>query len=337
MPFTFDQSLVLTPRRLVDTSKPAGLIRASNREKERSTALPIETAAAGGFDNQFFVFQLNPASEGPAILEATEVTPSIDGSAESPDVLVSLEMLAFHLGGSIGLDPKSSATMRINFGKDESSTDRRFDTVFWSVAAGLKLYNEAAGAPSTGRDFRTDIQPAFGRRPIEIYGGLGRMSFEVVKHPAERWWESLFRFGQSETARQLVSVLGFPAISTHAISLVDQLLNRFQGEGEILFKSRPMRLALTKYARDQFLGGSSRVRMGCLNSGFCVMARGADYAKILSANVIFDATYGKLVPLGVNERDFYSGELPDPLADVTYAVFRVGMKSTALDPTFNFS
>jgi len=48
------------------------------------------------------------------------------------------------------------------------------------------------------------------------------------------------------------------------------------------------------------------------------------------------AAYGKLAPGNVSETDLVGGRYDDPLKDVTYAVFRVGMKKTKLDPTFNF-
>jgi hypothetical protein len=46
-----------------------------------------------------------------------------------------------------------------------------------------------------------------------------------------------------------------------------------------------MRLALSKYARDNFTGGSERVKIGCLRPGFCIMARGRDFKTIAEANV----------------------------------------------------
>ena len=50
----------------------------------------------------------------------------------------------------------------------------------------------------------------------------------------------------------------------------------------------------------------------------------------------FRKACGKLAPGKVSETDLVSGRDDDPLKDVTYAVFRLGMKKTKLDPTFNF-
>src|SRR5262249_9470869 len=150
--------------------------------------------------------------------------------------------------------------------------------VFWSIAAGLSLYNQANNAKPESKDYKADLQRAFGNRPIEIPGGLGRLSFEVIKHKEPPWWKRIFQFAQSETGQSLVSLLGFPAITRQAIAVIDQLLDRLvDAQPEPLFKSLPMRLALSKYARNEFTGGNPKVRIGALSRGFCVMARGKDF------------------------------------------------------------
>jgi hypothetical protein len=288
--------------------------------------------------DQFLVFQLNGQLEGPAILESTAVEPKIEGGPDQPDVLVALEMLSFQFAHSEGIDKDAKATLRLNLGKDESSTDRRFDAVFWSIAAGLSLYDEARQGRADGKDLKADFHKAFGNRPVEIPGGLGRLWFTVVRHKEATWWQRTFRFLQSDTGKKLVSVLGFPAVTQQAIGLLDQLLEKLEGaDPKPLFKSLPMRLALSKYARTEFVGGSQRIRMGCLTSGFAILARGRDFATLNKSNVVYNPTYGKLVPADVSEQMLLEGDYDDPLKDVTYVVMRVGMKGTKLDPTFNYS
>jgi hypothetical protein len=304
--------------------------------------LVSERSAAVDLSTQFIIFQLSNQAKGPAVVESSNVEPAIDGSEDEPDVLVALEMLSFHIGDNEEIAPDTRATMRINFGKDESSTEKRFDTVFWSIAAGLNLYDEAKkgeGGRAESKDLRTDFHKAFGNRPIEIPGGLGRLAFEVVKHKEPPWWKKVFRFFESGTGEKLISVLGFPAITTQAIDVIDGLLNRLDEdeEPEPLFKSIPMRLALSKYARDAFTGSNPRVKMGSLRQGFCIMARGRDFDRLNDADVVYYPTFGKLIPQKVTPEQLMTGDYDDPLNDVTYAVFRLGMKRAKLDPTFNYS
>jgi len=297
-----------------------------------------DSGAGVSLADQFIVFQFNNQLDGPTILEASQVEPKIAGSPTEPDVRVALEMLSFNLGANEGIDPDTRATMRINFGKDQSSTDKHFDTVFWSIAAGLQLYDSYKGKRTESKDLNGDFGKAFANRPIEIPGGLGQLSFQVVKHKEPPWWKKLLGFAQSDTAKSLVSVLGFPAVTTQAISLIDELLGRLvDAEPEVLFGSAPMRLALSRWARDEFSGGNPRIRIGCLRQGFCVLARGRDYDAIAKSNAAYYSQYGKLVPTGVPDAQILAGKYDDPLKDITYAVFRVGMGGTKLDPTFNFT
>lgn len=314
-------------------------VRAIGRRRLRGRELCVVSEGDGNIDlgRQFIAFQMSNQIEGPTILEAASVDPNITGSHDEPDVLVALEMLSFHVGESEKIGEDTRATMRINIGKDESSTDKTFDTVFWSIAAGLKLYDSHKNGRSESKDLKGDFRKAFGNRPIEIPGGLARLSFQVVKHKEPPWWKTMLGFGQSEGAKQLISVLGFPAITTQAIGVIDELLERVSdSEPEVLFSSRPMRLALSKWARDEFTGGNPRIRMGSLKQGFCVLARGQDYQAIAESNALYYPHYGKLAPGDLSESDLISGRYDDPMKDITYGVFRMGMRSAKLDPTFNF-
>lgn len=288
--------------------------------------------------NQFITFQLSDKLAGPSILESSQVDPKIEGSEGEPDMLVALEMLSFHIGRNEKIDKSTRATIRINIGKDENSRDKYFDTAFWSIAAGLNLYDQAKNKPTDPKDLKSDFKKAFGNRPIEIPGSLSKMTFEVIKHREPAWWQKIFGFLQSDTGKSLVSTIGFPAITSTAINMLDELMNRLdKSDPEVLFKSLPMRLALSKQSRDHFTSGNERVKIGTLNPGFCVLARGKDFQTIVESDAVFYATFGKLVPSKVPETQLLSGKYDDPLADVTYSVFKVGMKSSKLDPTFNYS
>lgn len=305
-----------------------------------STELDVTSDSGSkiNLNEQFVVFQLNEKTGGPTILEASQVEPKIEGSVQEPDVLSVLEMLSFHVGRNEGIEPGTCASLRVNLGKDESSTNKGIDTVFWALAAGLRLYDEGNGKRSETKDLRADFHKAFGNRPVEIPGGLGLLSFEVVKHVEPPWWRKVLGFGTSNTAQRLVSVLGFPAVTTQAIGLIDELFERLSdSKPKVLFRSMPMRLALSKWARDQFTGGNQRIRMGVLNPGFCVLARGRDYSAIANKNAIYYPQYTKLAPGDVDPADVPSGRYDDPFQHITYAIFRFGMRATKIDPAFNFS
>lgn len=287
--------------------------------------------------DQFLIFQLSSKKNLPTILESSQNEPILEGSSENPDVLMNMEMLSFNMGQNENIDKNARATMRINIGKDDSSTDKNFDTAFWSIAAGLNLYNQAKKGPSDPQDLKSDFRKAFGNRPIEIPGGLSKISFEVVKHREPEWWQRIFSFLESNVGKTLISTVGFPAIGTNAINMLNDFLNNLdKSEPEILFKSSFLRLALTKQARQDFNIGSELMNMGCLNPGFCVLARGKDFDDIANSNATYYPTYGKLVPMNVSAADLLKNNYDDPFKDITYSVFRVGMKATKLDPNFNF-
>lgn len=335
--FSFPKNEVVTSYLVSGTTRPTnrGLegFTPGSSEKERTLRMSSDSGRGVDLSDQFIIFQLNNQLEGPTIIESSQVEPKIVGDAKEADVLVGLELLSFHTGADEQIDPDTRATLRINFGKDESSTDKKFDTVFWSIAAGLKLYDQVKNKPAESKELKSDLQKAFCNRPIEIPGGLGKLSFEVVKHREPAWWQKIFGFMQGETGKGLVSALGFPAITHQAIDLLDELLNRLtDSEPEVLFKSLPMRLALSQYARESFTGGNPRVKIGALNQGFCIMTRGRDFEAMSKANALYYPSYGKLVPQTVSDSALMSGNYDDPLKDVTYAVFKVNMRSTTLVP-----
>jgi hypothetical protein len=333
----YDGGLGLPTKGLAKAAASSELVLPGDRGCVLAIGEDITKGLAAADGDQFMVFQLNNSLEGPTILDATEVQPSIDGNAENPDVLVAIQMLAFHVAENEGIDKNTRATLRMDIGKDESSTDKRFDTVFWSIAAGLQLYNNVKSGKTESKDLKSDFSQALSKRPIEIPGALGRVTFNVLKHQEQPWWKQIFTFLESDTAKGLVSAFGLPAVTLQVINVFDQLLNRISDSSpKILFAGRPMRLAFSKQARTEFTGGNPRVSMGCLNGGFCVFARGRDFNTVAKSNAVFYPTIGKLVPATVHPGEIAAGGYDDPLQNVTYAVFKVGTKATKLDPTFNY-
>ena len=333
----YESGLSLPTKGLTGPNSSSELILPGDRGRVLAVGEDITKGLSTTDGDQFMVFQLNNSLDGPTILDSTEVQPSIEGNSENPDVLVAIEMLAFHVAENEGIDNKTKATLRMDIGKDESSSDKRFDTVFWSIAAGLQLYNNAKSGKSESKDLKSDFSQALSKRPIEIPGGLGKVTFNVIKHQEPPWWKQIFTFLESDTAKGLVSAFGLPAVTQQVINVFDQLLNRISDSSpKVLFAGRPMRLAFSKQARTDFTGGNPRVSMGCLNGGFCVFTRGRDFNSVAKSNAVFYPTVGKLVPASVHPGDIASGGYDDPLQNVTYAIFKVGTKATKLDPTFNY-
>lgn len=286
--------------------------------------------------SQFLLFQFGMDEDGPGIIPISKADPSHDGSEEQKDALATLELVAFRVAESEGIDAKTKATIRIDFGKDEQSRSP-LDTLFWSIAAGLDLYNNAKNEVSKPKDLNANFSDAFSRRPIDIPGALGRLRFEVIKHQEPKWWQKVFSFLQSGTGSSLTAALGFPAISTQALSFINEMVNELIGDdSETLFESRAHTLALTKKAQSDYTGGFPGASVAVLNPGWFLLARGRDYETLSDNDPKFDGTYGLLRPGAVSEEDFISGRFDDPFKDLTYGVIRVRTKPATLDPVLDF-
>jgi len=95
----------------------------------------------------------------------------------------------------------------------------------------------------------------------------------------------------SATGSALISTLGFPALTSAAINVVDELLDKLGDSGsQVLFKGFPMKLAFSKYARNEFAGGNPRAKVGCINRGFAVFVRGRDFMWLIPVLCITQPT-----------------------------------------------
>ena len=299
------------------TSPPISAERLLILRNEMPESFAVKTLADSGrsdLRDQFVVFQLNKAQEGPTIIEASEVVPDLVGSDDLPDVNVGLQLLSFNIGQNEDIDVNTKATMRLTMGKDPASADRVFENVNWAIAAGLELYDKTRKYTAAGKDLQADFNKAFPNRPIEIAGGLARFSFEVVKHHEPPWWRKVFSTLAGNSGQRLISVLGFPSITTDAIKLLDELVGRLdKSEPEVLFGSRPMTLALTARARDDFAAETRRMKVGSMARGYCILARGRDFNTIADADAAYYPHFERLVPKGVTEDQLLTGDFDDPL------------------------
>lgn len=333
-------SLVRMPRQgaeaLIRNAGVGTLVGASTNQVLAFTTDRGAPLSDGDLKDQFVVFQFAQAAGGPTILDTSQVEPAKTGSDDRPDALAVLQLASFCVGSDEAVDRNTRATLRLDLGKD-SNSDSPLDTVFWSIAAGMNLYNEYKKQPSSAKDLKTDFNEAFSRRPVEIPGALGKLSFEVIKHREPKWWQKVFTFLQSGAGKALTSAVGFPAITGQAIGFLDELLNRLdKSDPQVLFKSRPMTLALTARARDSFNAGVPSVSVGVMNPGFCLLARGRDYKTLLDNKPVYMGAYGLLKPGDMELQEFLQSPASNPFNKMTYAVLKVGTAETRLNPTLDY-
>ncbi|MGD0192620.1 MAG: hypothetical protein ABSD74_17925 [Rhizomicrobium sp.] len=288
---------------------------------------PRTNAGIPGIDQeQFMLFRVGDEKE--ALIDLTKVDPTIVGSDEKPDIDAAVNLLAFHFDENVtsNISDKMRATLRFDLGKDEASTSP-LEPLFWSIAAGLDLYEHATKGSNAAepKKMNDNFANTFKRRPIEIPGGLGQLRFEVIVHEEPKWWQQILHFGQSETAKRLVSSLGFPGIALDAMRLIDEMVSRFtDAAAKPLIKSRPLTLAFSRYARDEYTGGDSRTVIGCVGNGTYVLTRYTDVSVFQKNPPLFLGSTGMLVPKqnweaeGLNFN--YSA---NPYNKTTYGVVRI--------------
>jgi len=282
--------------------------------------------------NQFFAFQAELVNGSPVLLETSDVEPMVGTPDATPDVVLDMSLQAFHLGESEPVDRETRATLRLTLNKDDDSTRaRNLETLYWGITTALRLYDDETGKKTESKELKTDYRKALGNKNIEIPGALADVKLEVIKHKEPRWWRNVFSFLGSNGAKTLTAALGFPAVTQQVIKFVDEAASRLEGTNpEVLFASRSMKLAFSKEARASYVGNGP-IKIGCLNPGTWVLARGRDFQTLANAQALFYATYGKLVPAKVPITDTLVPGYVDPFNDVTYAVLRVQMKPQKLN------
>lgn len=296
---------------------------------DRST---VSVALPGDAD-QFAMFRIGGA-ETP-IIDLTEVEPEIEGSDAEPDVRVRVSLLAFHLGGTAQrIDKETRATLRLDLGKDRASNSP-LEPLFWSIAAGLDLYDhvKSGSNASDPKRMNDDFSAKFLQRPVEIPGGLGQLRIEIMAHPELPWWRRALGFlGEDRNVRRIVTSVGFPGIALDAVQLLDEMIGRFEDVMvEPLLRSRPLTLAFSRFARDDFTGGSDAARIGCVSPGFYVLVRHADAAVFREHPPLFLGHTGHLVPRAAWEAQPGALDPEDgPYRELTYAVLRFRARAAQL-------
>jgi hypothetical protein len=113
---------------------------------------------------------------------------------------------------------------------------------------------------------------------------------------------------------------------------VDEAASRFENtKAQTLMASQKLLFAFSQQARDAYVAGGP-VKIGVLNKGRWILARGRDYAALSDAKASYYATYGKLVPAGVTPEQLISGKYDDPFANISYAILNANTTATKINP-----
>lgn len=307
----------------------------------RSQGYALRSFEAGQYlstqdvSNTFSVFQLSKTE--PKWLEPSDVQPAIEGGDSEPDVLLNVQMMAFHIGSNESVDKDTKATLRLTVSKDDASPNKMLEKVFWAMSAAMSLWDQNKQQKAAPKDLATPLSDrAFANRPIEIPGGVGDILFEVVKHKPTPWWDEVVGFFTGGTGQQLLSLAGFPAVTTEVMTFLDNMLDQFtDNDPAPLFSSNQLQLAFSTYARDSITGGYSSIKQGCLTSGYWLLVRGRDHDLIAQHPSIFYPEYGMLIPSDKTPADVMKPDYADPFDAVTYAVLKAGVAKANLSPNFH--
>ena len=221
------------------------------------------------------------------------------------------------------------ATLQLQVGQ-EKKTDA-LDKLFYCINGGLDLYNEIKGRKTDAKDFKKSTDAAMGNKPISMPGGMGQITLKVVKHEEPKWWQKVFSFAKTDTAKDLFSLIGFPGITETALNCVSGMLDSlFDKKPEVLFQSQAIKIGFSQAAKDELSGGLATNFVSCLNPGFWIMARKSDFDTIMNAKPIYYGGYGILAPDGMSEIDALKDSANNPFSKITYAVIRAKMKEVDL-------
>jgi hypothetical protein len=282
--------------------------------------------------DQFTLFQLLGSSATQPIADLHAAAPILEGSDDKPDAQVKIELISFQIAPSEDLDPEMQATLRLDMGKDRSSSSQ-LEALFWSVAAGLDLAAQAVSKDP--KEKSADLSQSFRRRPIEIPGALGELRVELVAHKPPPWWRRIFSFADNKAVRTLVSAVGVPGIALDAVKLLDEAISRFEeASAKPIFQSRPLTVAMTAKAATDFSGGLDTVKAAVLNDGMFVLLRHRDADIVRATPPIFLSGFGRLVPRKAWDGEKLIVQADDAYRDLSYAVLRVRTREVQLDQRF---
>lgn len=294
-----------------------------SKQSGRSLEANLESADA----SQFILLQLSGGDQ--RVLNTSQVAPTLPGTSEKPDINMLLDFEGFKIGSNEDVDKNTKATLQLQVGQEEKIG--ALEKLFYCINGGLDLYNEITSKKADAKDFKKSTDQALGNKPISLPGGVGQISLKVVKHEEPTWWQKVFSFAKSDSAKELLSLIGFPGITETAVNCVSGMLDSlFDKKPEILFQSQPVKLGFTQLAKQELGGGLDTNLVSCLNPGFWIMARKSDYDIIVNSKPIYFGGYGILAPDGMSEIDALKDSGNNPFSKITYAIIRARIKEVDL-------
>lgn len=293
----------------------------------------LQSVGGASAADQFVPFQLT-ADPAQRILDLHAATAKLPGSEEKPDVQLRIELVSFQVNeAAAAVAAGAQATLRLDIGQDQASTPER-DPVFWSIAAGLDIAARAVGGELDARR-GADFGQAFRRRPIEIAGGLAELRIQLVVHEPPPWWRRIFTFADNAAVRKLVAAVGFPGIALDAVKLLDEAMGRFdEARATPILQSRPLTVALSARAAEEFSGGLDVVRPAVLNEGIHIMLRQADAERVRARPPVYLGGLGRLVPADAWDGQRLTVTANDPYEDLSYLVLRVRSREARITDPF---
>ena len=308
-----------------------------SKPTSKSRGLARPRAMEWDLSKQFLIFQIQPPGGESAAIELSKVSPQFEGGPDAPDMLMQLEMICFNLSNQEKVNSKTRGTMRVIVEQLDSG-DAKLKPLVWVVSAGLQLYNLTEKRRALPSELKMDFKNTFGQRPIEIPKGRASLTFDVYKHREPKWWNRVFNFVTSKTGKTLTSSIGFPGVTQEAVGIINDLLNRLgRSKTETLFKSKALKLALSNSAKELGSAGAGDfIKVGVLNPGLFVLCQGKDYKFFKNTPATYYEEYGTLVPQETAMEDIFESGYQNPFADKTFAIFKVGMQPTRLQPQMIF-
>ncbi|WP_172201910.1 MULTISPECIES: hypothetical protein [unclassified Niveibacterium] len=287
-------------------------------------------------ETSFFVLPFISEGNTDRVAGPEEADPALDGNDDNPDALFGISVVGFHFArDDKRFGPKDRLTFQFSIAQDRGENNPGLENLNWVLNAGLKLYKQASGKEPVAAEpteLGLSFRRAFQNRVMEVPGGALKLQFKVLRHEEPPLWREALNFITGDTGKELIGLLGLPALTTPCLNFLNQSLDRLLGDqtSEAVFAGDPISYVLTKRAREEVSGGLSSAKVLSLRPGFSLLVRGADYERVLKAEPTVDTGRGRLIPKGVSVLEASRPDYEDPFASVTYALLRIGVAQTNL-------